>query len=193
MMHKAKLVSAFNHVPFSVLNSKTIEVIDWSCGQGLASIVLLEYMREHNIQMSIDKVMLVEPSKIALQRASLHVRHFNNDISITTVLKDMDSLLSEDFNSSEHCVKLHLFSNILDVELFSMQHLIELTHKTFKGINYFVCVSPYINDVKTARIDSFVNSFNLNESFMLLHEDEARRGDWKNGWTKVIRVAKAVL
>ena len=142
MMHKAKLVSAFNHVPFSVLNSKTIEVIDWSCGQGLASIVLLEYMREHNIQMSIDKVMLVEPSKIALQRASLHVRHFNNDISITTVLKDMDSLSSEDFNSSEHCVKLHLFSNILDVELFSMQHLIELTHKTFKGINYLFVLVP---------------------------------------------------
>lgn len=193
LMHRAKLLNAFSHFSFDELVNNRIEVFDWSCGQGLASIILLEYLSDHKLSLSIEEINLIEPSEIALKRASLHVRHFNTDVSINTLLKDMDSLSREDIHSSRDCVKLHLLSNILDVEQFSMRHFIDLTHEAFEGTNYFVCVSPYINDVKTARIDSFINSFMQNESYELLFEDEARKGEWKNGWTKVIRVAKAVL
>lgn len=187
-MHKAKLVSAFSHFPFEEIKESDIEIYDWSCGQGMASMVLLEYLRDHTIQLAINRITLIEPSEIALKRASLHVKHFDSEVKIKTVLKDMDSLSTNDVRSNNECIILHLFSNILDVEAFSMQHLIDLIKRSFGGLNYFVCVSPYINDVKTARIDTFVNYFKQNDSFRLIHQDVAVRGEWTNNWTKLIKV-----
>ena len=105
----------------------------------------------------------------------------------------MDSLSTNDVRNKNECIKLHLFSNILDVEAFSMQHLIDLIRQSFGGLNYFVCVSPYINDVKTARIDSFVNHFKQNKSFKFIHQDIAVRGEWTNNWTKLIKVFSVIL
>ena len=192
-MHKAKLVSAFSHFPFEEIKESDIEIYDWSCGQGIASMVLLEYLRDHTIQLAINSITLIEPSEIALKRASLHVKHFDSEVKIRTVLKDMDSLSTNDVRSKNECIKLHLFSNILDVEAFSMQHLIDLIKRSFGGLNYFVCVSPYINDVKTARIDSFVNNFRQNDTFWLIHQDIAVRGEWTNNWTKLIILFNVLL
>ena len=193
LMHKTKLVSAFSHFPFEEIKGNDIEIYDWSCGQGIASMVLLEYLIDHNTQLARNRFTLIEPSEIALKRASLHVRHFDSKVKIETILKDMDSLSSTDLSSKNECIKLHMFSNILDVEAFSMQHLIDLIKRSFGGLNYFVCVSPYINDVKTARIDSFVNNFRQNETFRLIHHDIAIRGEWTNNWTKLIIVFSVTL
>jgi len=193
LMHKAKLVSAFSYFPFEEIKRSDIEIYDWSCGQGMASMVLLEYLRDHTIQLAINIITLIEPSEIALKRASLHVKHFDSEVKIKTILKDMDSLSTNDVRSKNECIKLHLFSNILDVEAFSMQHLIDLIKQSFDGLNYFVCVSPYINDMKTARIDSFVNHFRQNKSFKFIHQDIAVRGEWTNNWTKLIKVFSVIL
>lgn len=191
LMHKAKLTTAFSHFSFRHLGESEIEIIDWSCGQGMASMVLLEYLREHNIKLAIRRITLIEPSEIALKRASLHVRHFESDVTIKTVLKDIDSLSSNDIKTGNQCI-LHLFSNILDVEGYSMLHLTELIKHTFKGENYFICVSPYINDFKTARFDSFVNRFK-GDSFISLYNDKATRGEWVNNWTKLISVFRTII
>jgi hypothetical protein len=74
-----------------------------------------------------------------------------------------------------------------------MQHLIGLIRQSFDGLNYFVCVSPYINDVKTARIDSFVTNFKQNDTFRLIYQDIAVRGEWTNNWTKLIKVFSVTL
>ena len=193
LMHKAKLESAFLHFPFDLLEKSDIEVFDWGCGQGMASIVLLEYLKKQGIHLTISKITLIEPSEIALKRASLHIRHFASETPVKTVLRELESLTKDDVCSSNDKVKLHLFSNILDVEAFSMQHLIDLISETQKGTNYFICVSPYINDLKTARFDSFVDGFRHNVTFNILHQEEARRGEWKNTWTKLIKAFQVEL
>lgn len=193
LMHKAKLVTAFSRFPFDRIEGSNIEVFDWGCGQGMASIVLLEYLKGQGIPITINRITLIEPSEIALKRASLHVMHLAPEIQIKTVLKEFDSLVEDDVISSNNKIKLHLFSNILDVEAFSMQHLIDLINLTQKGTNYFVCVSPYINDIKTARFDSFAGGFKHNAAFHILYQDEARRGEWKKTWTKLIKVFQVEL
>ncbi len=192
-MHKAKLLSSFSSFPFNEIMGKHIEIYDWSCGQALATIVLLEYLGEKNIDLNIDRVTLIEPSEIALKRASLHVKHFAPEVRMRTVLKDMDSLEATDVNSLDESVKIHLFSNILDVEAYSMRHLVEIIKHGIKGNNYMICVSPYINDVKTARFDSFVNSFGAMSQFEILFQDVAYRGQWINNWTKLIKTFKVKL
>lgn len=193
LMHKAKLLSAFSNFPFNEIKDKKIEIYDWSCGQGLASIVLLEYLEEKGVVLEIDRVTLIEPSEIALKRASLHVKHFDSEVRIRTILKDMDSLNIADVNGIDERIKIHLFSNILDVEAYSMRHLIEIVKQGVKGYNFMICVSPYINDVKTARFDSFVNSFSAMSQFEVLFQDVASRGQWTNNWTKLIKTFKIFL
>lgn len=188
-MHEAKILSALQKMPLDELNGKNIEIIDWACGQGLASIVFIEFIDNHYININCRNIVLIEPSEIALKRAALHVRHFNEQCSVKTVLKDIDSITKEDLNCDGNSIKIHLFSNILDVDGYSMEHLISIIEQTQKGINYFVCVSPYITDAKTARIDKFVQHFaNHYNSFHTYWEIDNQKGEWENGWARVIRL-----
>jgi hypothetical protein len=107
-----------------------------------------------------------------------------------TINKDLDSLTSTDFIQDFRNVKIHLFSNILDIDLFSLTQLVALIKATFKGENYFVCASPYVNHLKTSRLDGFVKSFSKNENFRSIKEINNRGNEWINDWTRVIRIFK---
>ena len=187
LMHFEKMRSSFSSLPTNIINNN-IHIIDWGCGQALASISLLEYFSED--KDSFKKVTLVEPSEIALKRASLHVKKLSSNINIVTINKDLDSLKSADFPQTSSEINIHLFSNILDIDLFVMTQLVDLIKTTFKGENYFVCASPYINDLKTSRLDSFMKSFLAMPTFELLKNISNRKGDWVNNWSRVVRVFK---
>lgn len=193
-MHEAKMLSALHKLPLEELEGKNIEIYDWACGQGLASIIFREFVENQNYNIYNRNIVLIEPSEIALKRAALNVRHFNGQCQIKTVLKDIDSITKEDLNCDSNSIKIHLFSNILDVEGFSMEHLISIIEQTQKGVNFFVCVSPYITDAKTARIDKFVQHFaNQYNSYHLYFEIENQSGEWRNSWTRVIRLFRVNL
>jgi hypothetical protein len=189
-MHHAKLVSAFQFLPERFFNS-TIRVIDWGCGQGLAIMSYLDYLKGNNINQDLRHITLIEPSEIALKRATLHSNIFTGGNNILTINKDLDSLVDADMKNSIPTAKLHLFSNILDIDLFSMTSLLERVAKCFAGENYFVCVSPYVNDVKNSRIDSFVNYFTRFNGFEVFGNVDNRKWEWQNNWSRVVRVFKA--
>jgi len=190
-MHKAKLLKAFDCLKQTDFYSKDIEIFDWACGQGLASMVYLDYTKSKKHT----KISLLEPSEIALKRGSLHVKKINPNVLTTTINKDLDNVQQSDLITSNDTPKLHLFSNIIDVDLFSLSKLLDLLQTSFKGENYFVCVSPYITDLKTARIDSFVSYFKKNPTFCLYDSVNIKAGDWVPGknWSIVMRVFKVVL
>lgn len=171
-MHKSKLLSAFEAFPFNELN-EPIEVIDWGCGQGLASLVLIDYLRTNNIPVVISKIILIEPSELVLRRAALHISSARNDISLSTICKFINNLSYEDIHTEEQSIKIHLFSNVLDIDeaIFSMEDLTRNITSTQLGRNYFFCISPYINDEKADRVDSFKRYFqNGYESFQSIFE-----------------------
>lgn len=66
----------------------------------------------------------------------------------------MEELNTNDVNSQSETVKLHIFSNILDVEQVNLNSLARLLKKSQKGSNYFICVSPSSYSAKQ-RIDKF--------------------------------------
>jgi 2-polyprenyl-3-methyl-5-hydroxy-6-metoxy-1,4-benzoquinol methylase len=189
-MHYKKMTTSFSYLPDGFYN-RNIHIIDWGCGQGLATISLLDYFNE-SMEL-FKKVTLIEPSELAIKRASLHVQKLNSNIDILTIHKDLDSLTSTDFIQDSFNVKVHLFSNILDIDLFSLTQLVELIKKTFYGENYFVCASPFVNTLKTSRLDSFVKSFSTEQNFTRIKEINNRNNEWINGWTRVVRVFKVDL
>lgn len=214
-MHYAKLKSALNYLPVNLFQEK-IEIIDWGCGQAIATITLLELKKPQKVTYT-----LIEPSLIALKRATLHTKFFHDTystgvFSCKTLNKDFDSLYDSDVKTSSSSVKIHLFSNTLDIEgRYSQLDLVNLIKHTQSGKNYFVCCSPYINFEKRQKIDNFVNEFRRMSNFRLYCSvDNSMDDDWwecnrhfkgyslcrdkdcedcNEKWTRIIRVFSVEL
>ena len=155
-MHKAKLLSAFEALP-ETFDSK-VNIIDWGCGQGFASMIFLEkYGNE-----IINHITLIEPSEIALKRAALHCKKYSPEVSLNTICKKLDDLEEVDFSFPQSDITIHLFSNILDIDGYSQNHLIGLIEQIRTRQNYFICVSPYIDAIKTERLETFKRHFENN-------------------------------
>lgn len=211
-MHYAKICDAISYLPLALWNKK-LHIIDWGCGQGIASLAFL--LKRKTFSATIT---LIEPSLLALKRAALNIKcaHSNNPngiFRIKTLHKDFDSLVSTELYSNNETCKIHFFSNVLDIgEGYSLNRLIALIKSTQKGLNYFVCVSPFQNEEKKHRIDYFVSAFMNNDNFILRYSVDTRRenkvwmcntlykghfpGDYCTGlcdscekkWTRIIRV-----
>lgn len=160
--HYEKMKSALGLIDFSLIPvNNPIEIVDWGCGQGVASVVLLELHPELEIQ----NITLIEPSEVAIKRATLHVKHMNKNIHIKTICKPIELLEEKEIRTNEDNIKIHLFSNILDVESFSIKNLTTLFEKTQSSLNYIICVSPYSTDIRNTRIKYFMEYFEENRSF----------------------------
>jgi hypothetical protein len=187
-MHNAKLVTAFKQLPVDIFEHKP-NIIDWGCGQGMATMCLLEYLLHNSISVDVSSLLLIEPSVIALERASFHVEHFQPGLKAVTINKDFDALTINDFDDLKGNYHLHLFSNILDMDFFSLSALITIIKQRFVGRNYFLIVSPYVDKLRTDRIDLFVNSFTKEEGFKRIVKDiNEGKGMWVDNWTRVQRM-----
>lgn len=158
-MHKYKLNEAFNALFKSEnFNNKSIEVVDWGCGQALASCVLVDYIKEHKIGADVSKFILIEPSQIALQRGVEHIdaiyQRKPKPVFVKCLSKADDKLFLNKHQDSNK-IKVHLFSNVIDIALMNLDILHENVLKGFSGVNYFVCVSP----VNEFRLKTFYQKF----------------------------------
>lgn len=181
-MHKAKLDAAFDCLPdISSIFSEGIEIYDWGCGQGTASICLLDFLRSKNIAHNIIAINLTDPSIPATRRAREVLSCYEN-IRVNAVNKVFDDLDEQDFVRSNHR-KLHLFSNILDVDAFDLAQFTHLFQKSFFGSNYFVCVGPYYYNNK--RVDEFIAATDPDDMYATFNKE---RGMWQNDWTISLRI-----
>lgn len=158
--HKRKVFRAIEDLPFAELK-ESIEVVDWGCGQGLASVCLVEKMRERNLIQNLKQITLIEPSTAAINRAKLNVSLAAPGIKLITrqlglpPTRDLDfDCISEiEFNKP---ITIHLFSNILDIETIDLKKLAELI--TSNGHKHYVlCIGPA--NRREDRINAFCRNF----------------------------------
>jgi len=142
-MHRAKLFHALTELDRQenlrqLVQNKSVEVIDYGCGQGMASIVFIEYLRSRRIDYNINKALLIDPSTKALEKCANYLTG-----NIVRKSKKIDDLEENDIKTDQSSTKFHFFSNILDMggEHFDLEHLAEIIINSQQGINYFVCVS----------------------------------------------------
>lgn len=182
-MHKAKIDAAFESLP-NILEifDKEIEIYDWGCGQGLASICLLDYLQTKKIGYKIKTINLIDPSVPATKRAEEVLPCFDESIKINTINKVFDDLAEEDFPISS-TKKMHLFSNILDIDTFDLAQFTHLFQHLFRGSNTFICVGPYYS--KNKRVDEFIAAVAPDEIYAIRNFE---RGMWINDWTMSLRV-----
>ena len=189
-MHRAKLRLAFEHIDKEVWAHESLSIIDYGCGQGIATMCLVDYLREKGFDVSrIRSVRLIEPSALCLDRAELHVHQFLPDAKITPIPKFLNDLTAQDVASDGACA-LHLFSNILDIEAVDLDLLTSLLN----GVDYpaaeFICVDPLFKQKeRDARIDYFCN--NLFDATRIYSLSKAK-GEWKNMWSCVVRILSKI-
>lgn len=181
-MHKAKLDMAFNNMSGADVFGEEVEVFDWGCGQGTATICLLDFLKENHIAPNIKQIYLVDPSSAATKRASDVINCFNPTYNVGIIIKDFDSLEASDFKRT-NIRKVHLFSNILDVEAFDLAKFIHLFQQVFGSENYFICVGPYYSNNR--RVDEFVAATAPDVMYATLNKE---REAWLGTWTISMRI-----
>ena len=164
-MHQAKVESALTR-PFPQEFDKPISLIDWGCGQGIASMVFMEKYGTANIK----QIILIEPSEITLRRAALHCKKYAPNVPLQTICKEFDLLTPNDVHLVEPEIIVHMFSNVLDMENYSVEHLADIMKSLPHAQQYCVCISPHIDDIRTHKIDTFVRLVEKdNPEFKLLN------------------------
>ena len=181
-MHKAKLDAAFNNLPDVDIFGEKVEIYDWGCGQGTATICMLDHLAEKHISPQIQQMYLIDPSEAAVERASQVIQCYDSTYHINKIIKDFDDLTTEDFKKNS-TRKVHLFSNILDVEAFDLAQFIHLFQQLFGSDNYIVCVGPYYSNNK--RVDEFVAATTPDTMYATVNKE---RGTWLGDWTISMRV-----
>lgn len=144
-MHQAKLNHAFKKLPDIFLEQSKINIIDYGCGQALGTICFADFLHNNNLSPEINAITLIEPSVKSLKRAALHTSVFFPNTTIKTVNKTFDNLQLTDFICTKDIPTLHIFSNVLDMNNFSIDNLVQLLKNKIEGYNLFICVGPYFN------------------------------------------------
>lgn len=180
-MHRDKLLRALKHIPTDFLRS-SFSVTDWGCGQGLASIILNDFIRGEDI---ITDITLIEPSARCLSQAEANLTWSNPKSMVDTVRKHEEEVEASDICVQEHRV-LHLLSNVVDMPEFSgdgIRRYIKANHKLHHLI---VVVSPfYPEDGRGKRMDEFVESLN---GFRKVYSFQKHVDDWDEDYSCQIRI-----
>lgn len=140
-MHMAKILSFLPSIPWNEITN--LVIIDWGCGQGLASAVTLEYLRSNYSSIRINGVRLIEKSRRARLRAQAIVSRYENVRDVNSYNWDLKALSVDGLKIPKGVTILHLFSNILDVVCAEQNKLAEFVRAiSLKGICHLVCVGP---------------------------------------------------
>ncbi|PSB08858.1 hypothetical protein C7B62_15235 [Pleurocapsa sp. CCALA 161] len=167
--HYYKLIEAFNALDMSIFRDQKLEIISYGCGAATDACSLISYCRSKQINLPFNALILIEPSQIALERGIQYINQAlyleeSKKIKINKVNKSLESLEENDIFSNSKITKLHVFSNILDLQEINLQKLVSLLKNTQVETNYFICISPK-NYNGNQRIDTFYQ--NMSSAFNL--------------------------
>ena len=180
-MHNAKLQYAYNNIQKRILEFNHVEIVDYGCGQGLATICFHDFVLEHNSELKVKRIILIEPSVMALSRAELLCSRFYPETDIITINKNFDELTNEDLKLSSDIPTIHLLSNILDIESFNLSHFSQIVKEQSVGVNEYIIVSPMQNTQRLQRLKSFASTIDKNIYFE--HYFDKRQIDKEKDWT----------
>ena len=119
-----------------VFDQQSCSIIDYGCGQGLAGCHLMD--RVSWLRANVSQMVLIEPSPVGLRRAEALMKAYCPNAAIQSFNTKLDQVEEKDIGFVSQHLKIHLFSNILDVEGFHLGAI--LTKALSKGTHLFLAV-----------------------------------------------------
>ncbi|MFI3297783.1 MAG: DEAD/DEAH box helicase [bacterium] len=170
--HREKLETFRDNIDgvLEALSHNEYEIVDWGCGQGLATVCFFDELHKRNIPNNVQKITLIEPSKLALSRANIHINaYLDNNTKVCCINKLLDEVNDYEINSQAP-ITFHFFSNILDVAGINLQKLAKKVGSDINGIHYFFCLCPM--NFGNTRLNAFYEYFNAPETLFKHTEKE---------------------
>ena len=134
--------------------------MDWGCGQGIACMCFFDYLKENNINSTVNSISLIEPSSMALERAALHINAYTKgSAKIKTISKFLNEVSIDDIQTEGIRPVIHFFSNILDIKEIDLKKLANKLDESVLNDNIIICVGPL--NQGNRRIDAFYNYFDV--------------------------------
>ncbi|EKT4510757.1 AAA domain-containing protein [Flavobacterium psychrophilum] len=168
-MHEEKIHSALS----TLTNIKEIvknkyQIIDWGCGQGLATLCFLDFIKDGLTEKKPQRITLIEPSNSAITKAEKYIQTISQENKTLLIEKRLDEVNLSDIKITEP-VTINFFSNILDIESVNLDKLAELIKSNLKGEQYFICVGPM--NATSTRIDTFAKLLNCTDEKLIGKEN----------------------
>lgn len=187
--HRRKVVAAFGTFPYKEL-SGGYEIIDWACGQGLASVCFLDLIRSNGRAAPPRKITLIEPSEFTLRRAEANVHQACSlyRTRVETILAYLPAESPADGPVIDRInvagpVCIHLFSNILDIKAVDLRGLAHVLGDT-PGLHFVMCMGPKLRE---ARFDAFARYFDLPDGAVFMEDSINNFGKHSSGKTYTAR------
>lgn len=118
-------------------DASPIHIVDYACGQGSASLVLIDKLMAENKTINKLHITLIEPSNYSMERAKklIHAKamHYGITLTLKCYVCSFDALNQDFLAHAAHHQIFHLFANILDLYSFGDFDLNALVTK-MKGI-----------------------------------------------------------
>lgn len=180
-IHQDKLLHAYEKIPTKVWHEDGVTIIDYGCGQGIAEMVLSDYMASKYVDNDyIRDFILIEPSRTNLQRCIEHVKAFFSESKISAVCKKDNQINEADINPASTTV-IHLFSNVIDLDNFGGNAVLSVLNEDKSHNNIIVCVSPYYQETaRGKRIKEFGDKL---QGYSLVYKLEKHTDDWNKPYS----------
>ena len=185
-IHQEKLLLTFNKLPRKILYEEKLSVIDYGCGQGIASMVLCDVLQPIvGHPYMIADFHLIEPSKACLNRAVELIHDFNPEAKIVYFNNACEDIWRMDIQPKSQVV-VHLFSNVIDMPDFPREAVARKINDMTDYYNIVVCVSPFYQENGRAKyIDEFGKMLHL---FHRHHSFEKHTDDWDKTFSIQARI-----
>lgn len=185
-IHKAKLLQAYQHLSKEIWNEDGLSIVDYGCGQGIAEMVLSDFLQTIYVDNDYVKdIHLIEPSIANLRQAEKYVEEFFMDAHIQSVNKTDGQLNEEDIKSTRNIV-LHILSNVVDLDDFDGSRIIDMLNSDNRHHNVVLCVSPfYQENGRGERMDNFDRQL---KRFKTHYRFQKHTDDWDKPYSCQIRI-----
>lgn len=181
-LHMKKLGRLFGRYSHMIrLKGNDFEIIDYGCGQGLATIGLIDVFPEEHLQ-HLKRITLIDYSSFNLGRAENYLRHILNKHGLDTkcTIRIVEASLPTAQDNFVHpCVEsptiIHLFSNILDIDWIDLKKMADsIIHSGDGSEHYVLATHP-----GTSNCD--INGNRMFEFFSLLPDSNGKVDDSDQG------------
>ena len=178
-MYKAIIYDSLEQF-ISNLDEEVITLIDWGCNQGIGSMLILDYIKEKQLNTKINQIILVDDNKTAMNRAIAHINALKqDDIELLTIqnndeiemLKNIKNNIIINLSINDKIDK-NIFKD-LDFDIFTDIYFMFLSNDNVNFINdIFEDISLFnntedisIRDNKIGRFKRFERIFKINNKY----------------------------
>lgn len=179
-MYKALIYDSLEQF-IEKLDDKNITLIDWGCKQGIASMLVLDYIKEKQLNINVDIVVLIDDDEESLSRAMIQSESldFGKGQIIPIYINDNNYL--DKIKTIQNGNTLNLYANDkividfldIDFDLFENAYFMcvsnenkKFVDEVYEPIKIFIDIQNMsIRDSKIGKYEKFERIFKISKEF----------------------------